>query len=467
MALEFRLPDVGEGLHEAEIVRWLVKEGESVKEDQPLVEVQTDKVAVEIPSPMAGTILKRYGKEGEVIAVGAVIAVIGEAGEAVPEAPAPAATATPAPAGASETPAAPPTAPAAAAPTAAPAATVTAPAEAEPRIAGGAPAAQTGRRPLATPATRRLARELGVDLAQVPPTGPGGRVTSEDVRRFAKGETAPAVPAVAPATLARPEGAEAAAPATPADPAAPATPAAVAAAVAGLAQERVPLRGVRRAIAEAMVRSKRTAPHVTVMDEVEVSELVAFRAQAKEVAARKGIKLTYLPFIVKAAVAALKEFPYLNAQLDDAGQEIVLLKDYNMGIATDTEQGLFVPVVKNADRKSLFAIAEEVQNLSAKAREGKLTLDELKGGTFSITNMGAVGAGTYFTPVINHPEVGILGVGTITQKPVVKNGELAVGQVLHLSLSFDHRVVDGAYAGRFLKRVMELLASPTQLLMEA
>lgn len=479
MALEFRLPDVGEGLHEAEIVRWLVKEGDLVAADQPLVEVQTDKVSVEIPSPRAGKILKLFGKEGDIVQVGAVIAVIGDPDEVYAPGAAPAAPAAP-PAEAAPAPAAPAVdaAPAQAAPAAAPgpaeapAAAPAAPAAAPAPTA--APAAQTGRRPLATPATRRLARELGVDLRLVPPTGPGGRVTSEDVRRFAAARAAgQAAPAQAPAP--GPEAAPAGAP-TPAPAAAQApgeqvptapAPAAAAPAPAPAAEERIPLRGVRRAIAEAMVRSKRTAPHVTLMDEVEVSDLVAFRARAKELAAQKGVKLTYLPFIVKALVPALKEFPYLNARLDDERQEIVLVKEYNIGIAVDTEQGLMVPVVKGVDRKSIFTIAREIQDLSTRARENRLTLEDLRGGTFSISNMGAIGSGTYFTPIINHPEVAILGVGSIAQKPVVRDGQLAVGQVLHLSLSFDHRVVDGAYAGRFLKRVAELLANPTQLLMEA
>lgn len=421
---EFRLPDVGEGLHEGEIGNWLVKVGDQVKEDQPLVEVQTDKINVELPCPVTGKVLELRAEPGQVVAVGAVIAVFDVAG-AAPQAPPP------------------PTKSDAAEVKAAPRAAVAAPAPA-------AAARPAGQRALATPAVRRVARELGVDIHQVPGSGAAGRVLKEDVERFARGEAgAPAAPA-------------AGAPAVPAQPAAVAQQAP--AAVPG---QRVPLKGVRKAIAEAMVRSKHTAPHVTVMDEVEVSTLVAAREQGKALAAARGVKLTYMPFIFKALVVALKEFPYLNASIDDAAGEIVLKSEYNLGFALDTEQGLFVPVVKNADRKSVFEVAREIAGLSDKGRAGKLTLEEIRGGTFSVSNMGNIGAGLYFTPVINHPEVGILGVGSITEKPVVRGGQLAVGKVLHLSVSFDHRIVDGAYATRFLKRVIELLANPTLLLMEA
>lgn len=427
----FRLPDVGEGLHEGEIGKWLVQVGDQVREDQPLVEVQTDKVNVELPCPVTGKVLELRAQPGQVVPVGAVIAVFAVAGAAPAVAEPPAA------------------APAAAAPPAA------APAAAAAEAPAAPAARPPGRRALATPAVRRLARELGVDIQQVPGSGPAGRVMKEDVARFAD-------PAAAPVAAAAASAAPAAAPA------APALPAPVSQQVPAAAPgQRIPLRGVRRAIAEAMVRSKHTAPHVTVMDEVEIGALVAAREQGKALAGARGIRLTYLPFIFKALVVALKEFPYLNASIDDAAGEIILKAEYNIGFALDTEQGLFVPVVKNADRKSIFDIAREIADLSEKGRAGKLTLEEIRGGTFSVSNMGNIGAGLYFTPVINHPEVGILGVGKIAARPVVRDGQVAVGQVLHLSLSFDHRIVDGAYATRFLKRVMELLANPTLLLMEA
>lgn len=447
MAYEFRLPDVGEGLHEAEIVRWLVKEGDLVREDQPLVEVQTDKVTTEIPSPVAGRVVRLVGQPGDVVEVGSVIVVLEPAGEATP-------AAEPVPAGA---------------PVRAEAAREAraAPWDGEPLSppAPSVPGAVPAGRPIATPAIRRRAREMGIDLRQVRGTGPAGRITAADLEAFAagRGAAAPAAPAAPATAIAAPEGPAVQAPAAPAM--APAVPAPAPAAGPRPGQ-RLPLRGVRRVIAEAMVRSKHTAPHVTVMDEVEVSALVALREEARRLAEARGVKLTYLPFIVKAAVAALREFPYLNASLDDERQEIVLHDRYHIGIATDTEAGLMVPVVRDADRKRLIDLAAEIAGLAGRAQAGKLSLDELKGGTFTISNIGAVGAGTVFTPVINHPEVAILGVGTLAEKPVVKDGALAVGKVLHLSLSFDHRVVDGAMAGRFLRRVMDLLANPTMLLLE-
>lgn len=479
MAYEFRLPDVGEGLHEAEIVRWLVREGDTVREDQPLVEVQTDKVTTEIPSPVAGRVARLLARPGDVVEVGSVIVVIEEAGAAAAE-PAPpntparvaesapsAARAATAPPAVSAAPQATAAAPPATAATPRASATVPAPANGAPlspptpSVPGAAPAG----RPLATPAVRRRAREMGIDLRQVQGTGPAGRITAADLERFAAArmDTA-AVAAVADGGVA-PDGGVQAPPA--AAPEVPSPPPAAGRAVAGPQPgQRVPLRGVRRVIAEAMVRSKHTAPHVTVMDEVEVSALVAVREEARRLAAARGVRLTYLPFIVKAAVAALREFPYLNASLDDERQEIVLHDRYHIGIATDTEAGLMVPVVKDADRKRLIDLAAEIADLAARARAGKLALEELRGGTFTVSNIGVVGSGMVFTPVINHPEVAILGVGTLTEKPVVRDGAVAVGKVLHLSLSFDHRVVDGAMAGRFLRRVMDLLANPTLLLLE-
>ncbi|BDG62283.1 dihydrolipoamide acetyltransferase family protein [Caldinitratiruptor microaerophilus] len=445
MAYEFRLPDVGEGLHEAEIVRWLVKEGDMVAEDQPLVEVQTDKVTTEIPSPVAGRVVRLAGQPGDVVEVGSVIVVLEPVGAAAPAAePAPGAAAVAPVNGAAA-----------------------APRDGEPLSppAPSVPGAVPAGRPIATPAIRRRAREMGIDLRQVRGTGPAGRITAADLEAVAAGRGVAAAAPAAPALVATAP--EAPAVQTPAAPAAAAPAGEAQAPAAGPRPgQRLPLRGVRRVIAEAMVRSKHTAPHVTVMDEVEVSALVALREEARRLAEARGVKLTYLPFVVKAAVAALREFPYLNASLDDERQEIVLHDHYHIGIATDTDGGLMVPVVKDADRKRLIDLAAEIAGLAGRARAGKLSLDELKGSTFTISNIGTVGAGVVFTPVINHPEVAILGVGTLAEKPVVKDGALAVGKVLHLSLSFDHRVVDGAMAGRFLRRVMDLLANPTMLLLE-
>lgn len=447
MAFEFRLPDVGEGLHEAEILGWKVKEGDEVTEDQPLVEVQTDKAAVELTSPVTGKVAKLSGKPGEIIAVGTVIAVF-DTGDGAAVAAAPSAAAV------DKAAAARPADPEVKAPAALQA--DTAPAQAaRPAAPAAAPIAAApveGRRALATPAVRRVARELGVDIDRVPGTGSAGRVTAEDVQNFARGGAAGAE--------------EAAAPAAPAPTAAPAeTPAARPAAPAAQPGERVPLRGIRRKIAEAMVRSKHTAPHVTTVDEADMTELVAMREKAKALAEQRDIKLTYLPFIIKALVLALKEFPYLNARLDDEAQEIILHSEYNIGIATDTDSGLVVPVIKHADQKSIFTLAGEIATLSDKARKGKLSLDDIRGGTFSITNQGSVG-GLFFTPIINWPEVAILGVSQIQERPVVRDGQVVVRKMTYMVLSFDHRVIDGATATRFLARVVGYLSNPTLLMME-
>lgn len=301
---------------------------------------------------------------------------------------------------------------------------------------------------LATPSVRKLAREKGVDLTQVKGTGKNGRITREDVLGFVSGAAAAPSPAVAPA----------------AQPAA--APAKAATVVGGdLPEERVPLKGIRKAIANAMVKSVYTAPHVTIMDEVDVSALVALRQRAKPIAEKKGVKLTYLPYIVKALVAAVRQYPALNASIDDEAGEIVYKKYYHIGIATDTENGLLVPVIQHADRKSIWTLAAEIRDLATRAREGKLAPNEMKGSTISITNIGSAG-GMFFTPVINYPEVAILGVGRITEKPVVKNGEITIGQVLALSLSFDHRLIDGATAQNAVNYIKQLLEDPELLIME-
>ncbi|CAG7654434.1 dihydrolipoamide acetyltransferase family protein [Paenibacillus allorhizosphaerae] len=440
---EYRFPELGEGIHEGEIVKWHVKPGDTVNDETILMDVQNDKSTVEVPSPVAGKIVELKVGEGTVCTIGDVIAVMEVEGEvpqqagghghdaaAAPAAPtAPAAPAAPAPAAAA--------APAAPAPAAAPA------------------AAASGRLVLATPSVRKLAREKGVNIADVPATGRNGRVTREDVLGFAAGG-GQAAPAAAPTAAAG-----AAAEAKPA-----AAVSAAAAAVSGeRVEERVPLKGIRKAIANAMVKSVYTAPHVTLMDEVDVSLLVKLREKAKPVAEKKGVKLTYLPFIVKALVAAARQFPALNAMIDEEKQEIVYKKYYNIGIATDTDQGLIVPVIQDADRKNIWTIAEAIKDLATRGREGKLGPNEMKGSTLSITNIGSAG-GMFFTPVINFPEVAILGTGRITEKPVVKNGEIVIAPVMALSLSFDHRVIDGATGQNFMNYIKQLLADPELLVME-
>lgn len=417
MVFEFKLPDIGEGVAEGEVVKWLVKEGAEVKENEPLVEIMTDKVNVEIPSPKKGTVLKLMAKEGEVVKVGQVLIVIGEKGEQQPTLSA----AQPITKTAEPTVAKPPSQPAAKA--------LLAP--------SSVAVATTPKKPqeiLATPATRKLARDLGVDLALVSGTGPSGRITDDDVHLFKESGRRPAAAAVIVPTTAGVE-------------------------------ERIQLRGIRRKIAEHMVKSTQTAAQVTHVDEVDMTEVVHLKEKAKGSAEKRGIKLTYLPFIIRALIPALKQYPYLNASLDDEKGEIVLKKYYNIGIATDTEQGLVVPVIKDADHKSINQLAEEISKLSEKARAGQLTLDEIQASTFTITNVGGIG-GVFATPIINYPEVAILGVHKITKRPVVKNDQIAVRDMTYFSVSFDHRVLDGAMAAHFMNTVKQYLEDPKLLLLE-
>lgn len=431
MAFKFRLPDIGEGIAEGEIVKWNVKEGDTIQEDDTLVEIQNDKSVEEIPSPVTGKVLKVLVAEGTVARVGDVLVEIdapgyeeeGDAPAASSEEVATAEVAAPA------TPAAP------GAPT-------------------GEPAGE-GKRVLAMPSVRKLAREKGVDITLVTPSGKGGRVTAADVLAFTGAAPTPVVATeVAPAETAPVATAAAPAPAKPYVSAKPE------------AETRQPMSGMRKAISRAMVNSKHTAPHVTLFDEVEVSALWDHRKKFKDVAANRGTKLTFLPYVVKALVATVKKFPILNASIDDATQEIVLKNYYNIGIATDTERGLFVPNIKEANTKSVFDIADEINAKAALAHDGKLTAEDMGHGTITISNIGSA-RGQWFTPIINHPEVAILGMGTINVQPVVNaEGEIVVGRMLKLSLSFDHRIVDGATAQNAMNELKRLLADPELLLME-
>ena len=434
MPVELQMPELAESVIEGEIVKWLVKEGEHVKQDQPLVEVMTDKVTVEVPSPYEGILLKQVAKEGDVVPIHKPIAIFGKEGESIGDQAAPAAP-TP------QAPSAPKPAPQAAAAPAVPAA---ARAPAAPVVVPGngqAKPADTGAgRPLAAPAVRKYAREKGVDLAGVRGTGDGGRISREDIDSALSGGAKPS-----PATSAPPR---------PSPP--PSAPGEV---------ERVPLRGLRRIIADHMAHSKHTAVHTLHVDEADVTELVAMRSRAKEIAAQRGIKLTYLPFFVRAACAGLKRYPYMNASLDDEKHEIILKKDYNIGIATNTDGGLVVPVIHNADRKTIFELAIEIAQLAEKARAGKLVHDEISGGTFTITNVGSVG-GLFTFPVINWPEVGILGTHSIQPRPVVRDSAIVIRQMTYLSISFDHRVVDGATAAEFVREVKAYLEAPDVFLLE-
>ena len=417
MAYEFKFPDIGEGLTEGEIVRWLVKEGDEIKEGQPLVEVETDKALAEIPSPKTGVILKILAKEKEIVKVGQVIVVIGEKGEAL-AAPPPKPKSVGVVGELEEAP------------------------EEVPAVAAKAEPVKTvlvSEHALATPAVRVLAKELGVDINKVQGTGPEGRVLEKDVRQLAGTKEKPVEEVKKPVKVKKYD-------------------------LYGYV-ERIPLRGVRRSIAKAMVKSKYTAPHVTAMDEADVTELWKIREKEKKAAEKKGIKLTILPFIIKSVLAGLSEHPYLNASLDDENEEIILKKYFNIGVATDTPEGLMVPVVKNAKEKSIFQIAEELTKLAQKARDRTIDLADLKGGTFTISNYGALG-GIYATPIINYPEVAILGVGKIKDTPVVRNGKVVVRKILSLALSFDHRVVDGGEGARFLNTVIAHLEDPDLILLE-
>ena len=434
---QFKLPDIGEGIAEGEIVKIDVKVGDTIAEDDILFEVQNDKSVEEIPSPVSGTITAVLVSEGTVARVGDVIVEIAAEGVATVAAP---------------------SAPAAPAASPAPAAAPAAPAQPT-----GVPAASNpGKLVLAMPSVRQYAREKGIDITVVVPTGKGGRVTREDIDNFG------GAPVAAPAVEAAPA-AQAAAPASAPAPAAPAAKAEPAKTFVGSAEreERVKLTPMRKAISKAMVNSKHTAPHVTLHDQVEVSKLWDHRKKFKDVAAAQGTKLTFLPYVVKALAVAMKKFPVLNASIDDASQEIVYKNYINIGIATDTDLGLFVPNIKDANTKSMFGIADEINALAAKAHEGKLTAADMGHGTITISNIGSVGGG-WFTPVINYPEVAILGVGTIVREPVInENDEIVIGRNMKLSLSFDHRIVDGATAQKAMNELKRLLADPELLLMEA
>jgi len=360
MSIELKLPDVGEGIAEGEIVRWLVAEGAQVKEDDLLVEILTDKANIEIPSPVSGTLLRILAKSGQVVKVGEPIALI------------------------------------------------------EPATVKSAGA---GGEVLATPVVRKLAKDLGVELSALAGSGPGGRVTEEDVRRAA----APSVPAGTPTEF--PSG------------------------------ERIPFKGKRRMIARKMVAAKTRVPHALLVDEADVSVLLAERAKMREIGEREGVRITVLPFIMKAVAGALQRHPALNASLDEDRDAIVRKKTIDIGMAVDAEDGLVVPVVRNADGKSVIELAREIDRLSAAAREGTVAPGDLAGGTFTISSVGSIG-GLFSYPIINVPEAAILAAHKIVTRPVVRDGEIVPREMMYLSLSFDHRIVDGGEATRFLNEVV-------------
>jgi pyruvate dehydrogenase E2 component (dihydrolipoamide acetyltransferase) len=378
MPLRVTLPDVGEGIAEGEVVRWLVAEGSAVAEDQPLVEVLTDKANVEIPSPAAGILAKILAPPGQVVKVGEALALIETA---------------------TDRPAVPPPAP-------------------RPPKDGDA---------LATPVVRKMAKDLGVDLGAVTGSGPGGRVTEEDVRRAASQGS----PQARPAGGAGDTGAK-----------------------------RVPLRGRRRVIARKMVAAKTRVPHALLVEEAEVTGILAARGKLREMGERERVRITILPFLLKAVVSALTLHPALNASLDEEREEIVLKRTFDIGMAVDTEEGLIVPVIRNADAKTVIELAREIERLTGAAREGALAPSDLSGGTFTVTSIGSIG-GLFSYPVINVPEAAILAVHKVVKRPVVRDGEVVPRDMVYLSLSFDHRIVDGGEATRFLNEVVRRIETTT------
>ena len=392
MPIELKLPDVGEGIAEGEVVRWLVAEGAAVKEDDPLVEILTDKANVEIPSPVSGTVMKILAVPGQLVKVGELLALIEPAaGQAT---------------GAHHVTASPdhPT-------------SVSREAMEPGQGSPSGKAAGAGGEVLATPVVRKLAKDLGLELGAIRGSGPGGRITEEDVRRAA-GTKAPAgIPAESSA------------------------------------EERVPLKGRRRMIARKMVAAKTRVPHALLVDEADVSGLLAERAKMREIGEREGVRITILPFLMKAVAGAIQRHPALNASLDEERGEIVLKKKVDVGMAVDAEDGLVVPVVRNADAKSVIELAREIERLTAAAREGSLAPGDLAGGTFTISSVGSIG-GLFSYPIINVPEAAILAAHKIVTRPVVRDGEIVPREMMYLSLSFDHRIVDGGEATRFLNEVV-------------
>lgn len=429
MALkEVKLPDIGEGVTEGELVKWLVKVGDLVKADQAVAELMTDKATVEVPTSFAGVVKELKAKEGDTIPIETTILILEADGAgASAEAPTPKST--------------PPTKaePAAMAQGKMPAVT-----------SGSSMGAEVYPPPaainvLATPATRRLAREMQVDINQIQGTGLAGRVTRDDILQNKGGAGAWSGGAPQRPVLAIPKVAYQG--------------------PSGGGEERVPLKGVRKKIAENLQMAKHIIPHFTLVEEADVSQLVTMRSQAKVQGEKYGVKVTYLPFIMKALIQTMREFPMFNASIDDQAGEIVYKKYFNVGFAADTPNGLLVPVVKSAESKSVLQVASDIQELAAKARDGKLALDEMRGATITITNIGSVG-GLYATPIINHPEVAILGMYKVQDRPVWTGTAFEPRKMMNFSITCDHRLIDGAVAANFMKAFVQRIENPSALLLE-
>ncbi len=426
MNFEFKFPDIGEGIREGTLMKWLVHEGENIEEGQSVAEVETDKVTTEIPSPRSGKVLELKFEEGDTIEVEQVFIVIGLEGSSdeaheVPEV-------------VEEE-------------TAGVVGEVIASSEIIPASNEGqisfSKESDKNKKVLATPVARKMAKDLGVDILKLEGSGPNGRVMKEDILK-AKEEVPKVVP-VAPVES-------------------PKTQPEKIVYHSDEKVERIPLTRIRKTIAEQMVKSRFTIPHTTAMDEIDVSKMVEFRNRHKDKFKSEDINLTYLPFIIKAVIAVLKKYPEFNASLDEENGELILKHFYHIGIATDTDRGLMVPVLRDAHKKSIVQIAKEVEDLSSRAKENKAEIHELKGSSFTVTNYGSIG-GLFGIPIINYPESAILGIGRIVQKPIVKNNQIVIAHMLPLSLSYDHRIIDGASGARFLNLLTAILSDPETLLL--
>lgn len=435
MNFEFKFPDVGEGIHEGTIVKWLVEEGDSINEGDSLVEVETDKVTTEIPSPRTGKILELKNEVGDVIHVGNVFVIIDIESDSLEVSPEDKKQELDDKEEIIEE------------ETAGVVGEVIASSE---MIASSTEGMEESKvkvekkKVLATPVARAMAKDLGVDINTVEGTGPAGRVMKEDIKKAKDLSVKPAEvekPKAKPLVLDETSHAED-------------------------LYERIPLTRIRKTIAEKMSESRFTIPHTTAMDEVDITELDKFRKKYKDVLREENVHLTYLPFIIKAVISGLKQLPEFNSSLDEENEELVLKHFYNIGIATDTDRGLMVPVIKDADKKSVVDLAKDIVDLSTRAKDNKLDLDELRGGTFSITNYGSIG-GHFGIPIINYPEAAILGLGRVVEKPIVKDGQIVVAKVLPLSLSYDHRTIDGASGARLLNILKELLMDPSMLFLKS
>jgi pyruvate dehydrogenase E2 component (dihydrolipoamide acetyltransferase) len=442
---EFKLPDLGEGMQEAQIVEWLVKPGDTLKLDQPIVRVETDKAIVEIPSAVAGRVSEIRVPQGQVAKLGEVLVVFDSASGANGGTAATKTTGTPATTAATNGATSAPASPA--------------------QQATAQMASATKQRVLAAPAVRKLAFELGINLEQVPSSHPSGRVTIEDVRAYA--ERAKSEPATRASS-------------TPAAPA-PVGQKVVESGAGTRAEagdhkgrpytttatqaEREPLTGLRKRIAERMERSWRTIPHATAFDEMDGTALAALRQALKPIAEQRGVRLTYMPLLIKLLIPVLKEFPIFNASLDEEQREIVYKHSYHIGVAADSPEGLLVPVLRDADRLTLMEITARLEHLIEGARKRTLSLPELSGSTFTLNNVGSFG-GSSGTPIINYPEAAILAVGRLQEKAVVRDGAIIARPMMPLALSFDHRLIDGALAGKFLARFKELVENPQQLMLD-